>query len=89
MKVLIALLFNFWAFRFWIGPLFWFYLLFLTWKFTSQTFHRDGGLPIRWVRHSFLAQWFTDFFPIKLHRTHELDSNQRYLFGYHPHGIIG
>ena len=31
---------------------------------------------------------FANYFPIKLHKTAELDPNKNYLFGYHPHGII-
>jgi hypothetical protein len=32
---------------------------------------------------------FRDFFPISLHKTAELNPDDRYIFGYHPHGIIG
>jgi len=31
---------------------------------------------------------FANYFPIKLHKTAELDPKKNYLFGYHPHGII-
>jgi hypothetical protein len=31
----------------------------------------------------------TDFFPISLHRTVPLHAEGKYIFGYHPHGIIG
>merc|ERR1719242_1853341 len=75
-----ALLLNFVAIRYWSG-----------WKMTYQTYHRNGGLPIPWFRHWFLWKWFTDFFPIRLHKKYELDDSGEtsYLFGYHPHGIIG
>jgi len=29
-----------------------------------------------------------DYFPIRLHKSANLDSNKQYLFGYHPHGIV-
>jgi len=38
------------------------------------------GLPI-W-------KLFAGYFPARLHKTHELDPKKKYIFGYHPHGII-
>ena len=29
-----------------------------------------------------------DYFPIRLHKTHDLPADRSYIFGYHPHGII-
>jgi hypothetical protein len=29
------------------------------------------------------------YFPISLVKTHELPPDRKYVFGYHPHGIIG
>jgi len=88
---LIALVLNFVAIRYWSGWKFYLYLFYLCWKGMYQTFHRNGGLPIPWFRHSVLWKWFTDYFPIRLHKKYELDSSGEtsYLFGYHPHGIIG
>lgn len=31
---------------------------------------------------------FAGYFPAQLHRTHELSPKKKYIFGYHPHGII-
>jgi 2-acylglycerol O-acyltransferase 2 len=30
-----------------------------------------------------------DFFPVELQKTAELPAEKTYIFGYHPHGIIG
>jgi len=89
--ILIAAILNFCAFRYWTGWKFYLYLLWLTYKALYQTFHKDGGLPIPFVRHAVVWQWFRDYFPIRLHKRCELDAsgNTSYLFGYHPHGIIG
>jgi len=41
-----------------------------------------------WLRS---AQWwslFASYFPMRLHRSEELPSTRKYIFGYHPHGII-
>uniref|UniRef100_A0A8R1IIY8 Acyltransferase n=1 Tax=Caenorhabditis japonica TaxID=281687 RepID=A0A8R1IIY8_CAEJA len=48
-----------------------------------------GGYRDNWFRRWRLHKWFADYFPIRLHKTAELDEKQNYLFGYHPHGIIG
>eukprot|EP01084_Bolivina_argentea_P067558 123007_1 len=88
---LIAVVLNFIAFRYWTGWKFYLYIMYLGWKIMYQTFHSDGGLPIPWLRNCFFFKWFTDFFPIRLHKTYDLDESGEtsYLFGYHPHGIIG
>lgn len=31
---------------------------------------------------------FASYFPARLHRTQELPATRKYIFGYHPHGII-
>jgi 2-acylglycerol O-acyltransferase 2 len=31
---------------------------------------------------------FASYFPARLHRTEELPATRKYIFGYHPHGII-
>ncbi|KAE8604398.1 hypothetical protein XENTR_v10014697 [Xenopus tropicalis] len=31
---------------------------------------------------------FRDYFPVRLHKTAELDPQQNYILGYHPHGIM-
>jgi hypothetical protein len=31
---------------------------------------------------------FASYFPARLHRSEELQSTRKYIFGYHPHGII-
>ncbi|TPX34530.1 hypothetical protein SmJEL517_g02924 [Synchytrium microbalum] len=34
------------------------------------------------------VKWMRDYFPISLVKTAELDASQKYVFGYHPHGIF-
>lgn len=50
----------------------------------------DGKLSHRseWYRR--LPWWslFASYFPARLHRTQELEPTRKYIFGYHPHGII-
>ena len=34
-------------------------------------------------------KYFCEYFPIRLVKTADLDPEGNYIFGYHPHGIIG
>jgi 2-acylglycerol O-acyltransferase 2 len=40
------------------------------------------------LRGSPVWSLFASYFPARLHRTHELPATRKYIFGYHPHGII-
>ncbi|KAK4128418.1 DAGAT-domain-containing protein [Parathielavia appendiculata] len=50
----------------------------------------DGRLRARSERFRRLPVWrfFADYFPARLHKTHHLPPTRKYIFGYHPHGII-
>jgi len=40
------------------------------------------------MRSSPVWSLFAQYFPARLHRTQELPPTRKYIFGYHPHGII-
>lgn len=50
----------------------------------------DGNLSQRsnWLRKSKIWSLFGSYFPARLHRSQELEPTRKYIFGYHPHGII-
>ncbi|KAL2257625.1 hypothetical protein VTK26DRAFT_9385 [Humicola hyalothermophila] len=50
----------------------------------------DGTLRKRSQRFRSLPIWkfFAEYFPAELHKTHDLPPTRKYVFGYHPHGII-
>ncbi|KJZ79071.1 hypothetical protein HIM_01222 [Hirsutella minnesotensis 3608] len=50
----------------------------------------DGKLSYRSERLRSLPLWklFASYFPMRLHKTHDLPPNRKYIMGYHPHGII-
>jgi len=54
----------------------------------KRTSSRGGR---RWERMRRMSIWkyMRDFFPIKLQKTVELPTDCNYVFGYHPHGIMG
>jgi 2-acylglycerol O-acyltransferase 2 len=50
----------------------------------------DGSLAQRseWLRRQKVWSLFASYYPARLHRTTELEPTRKYIFGYHPHGII-
>ena len=50
----------------------------------------NGKLAYRseYLRSLKLWRLFAGYFPIRLHKTFDLDPKRRYVFAYHPHGII-
>lgn len=50
----------------------------------------NGKLSRRknWLRRSKFWSGFASYFPARLHRTVGLEPTRKYIFGYHPHGII-
>lgn len=48
-----------------------------------------GGRPKEWARRGFIWKYFSDYYPCSIVKEAELPPNRPYLFGYHPHGIIG
>ena len=50
----------------------------------------DGNLSKRsdWCRQSKIWSLFASYFPARLHRSEKLEPTRKYIFGYHPHGII-
>ena len=50
----------------------------------------DGRLRFRSERFRRAPLWgfFADYFPARLHKTVDLPPTRKYIFGYHPHGII-
>merc|ERR1712232_1390390 len=56
----------------------------------DKSFER-GAKPREWVKGHALCRWFADYFPVELRKMNagtEFSSDNVYLFGYHPHGII-
>ncbi|KAJ3025884.1 UNVERIFIED_CONTAM: Diacylglycerol O-acyltransferase 2 [Siphonaria sp. JEL0065] len=50
--------------------------------------HNKGARRSEFLRRLSLWVWFRDFFPITLRKTVDLDPKRKYLFGYHPHGVL-
>ncbi|KAI8630425.1 diacylglycerol acyltransferase-domain-containing protein [Xylariaceae sp. FL1651] len=77
-------------FAFCANPFAWPLLLLYLLHVLSSKAATDGSLKYRyeWFRKSYVWHFFADYFPARLHKTHDLPSTRKYIFGYHPHGII-
>ncbi|KIX06937.1 uncharacterized protein Z518_04913 [Rhinocladiella mackenziei CBS 650.93] len=60
------------------------YTLLISEEATNGTLSRRSN----WMRRSKFWSLFASYFPARLHRTVELEPTRKYIFGYHPHGII-
>ncbi|KAI9674266.1 MAG: diacylglycerol O-acyltransferase 1 [Trizodia sp. TS-e1964] len=71
-------------------PLFWPLLLPYLVYCLFSTASTSGTLSHRSSRLRSLPIWslFASYFPARLHRSQELPPTRKYIFGYHPHGII-
>jgi len=69
--------------RFW--PLL---LLYFVYYYLDRNTPEHGGRPITWIRNWKLWSHMADYFPVRLHKTVDLDPKRNYLFGVHPHGVL-
>ncbi|KAJ4987176.1 diacylglycerol acyltransferase [Stagonosporopsis vannaccii] len=71
-------------------PLLWPILLPYTVYVLFSNAGTSGELSFRSERIRRLKVWslFASYFPARLHRSQELEPTRKYIFGYHPHGII-
>ncbi|KAK6728256.1 hypothetical protein RB195_005723 [Necator americanus] len=69
---------------------YWYILLvYGLWYFYDRKSPQNGGYPSKWVQSWRMNKWFADYFPVSLHKTAEFSTDQNYIIGCHPHGIIG
>lgn len=72
-------------------PLFWPLLLpYLVYILLFSKAATDGSLKRRseFLRSLRIWSYFAGYFPARLHRSETLPPTRKYIFGYHPHGII-
>ncbi|KAF8579951.1 DAGAT-domain-containing protein [Ramaria rubella] len=69
-------------------PLWPFIVLYLIWAYFDPAPER-GGRPQRWVRELSFWRHFAAYYPVSMKKETDLPPDRPYLFGYHPHGIIG
>eukprot|EP00794_Sanderia_malayensis_P011362 gene11362-12547_t len=64
-------------------------LLYLGWAYLydSRT-PSHGGRRSSFMRHLKIWKHFKNYFPIEMVKTADLNPDNNYIFGYHPHGIL-
>ncbi|KAM8954230.1 diacylglycerol O-acyltransferase 2-like [Pelodytes ibericus] len=62
--------------------------LYTVWLISDWNTPERGGRKSLWMNQWAMWKHFRDYFPIKLHKTADLDPAKNYIFGYHPHGIM-
>ena len=63
-------------------------LLYALWMFIDRHTDCRGGRWSHAIRRCRLWTYFTNYFPMTLVKTDDLDPNRNYIFGYHPHGLL-
>ncbi|CAJ0928945.1 unnamed protein product, partial [Mesorhabditis belari] len=66
----------------------WLIFVYATWLYFDWESPQRGAYPLKWFRDMRVHKYFADYFPVRLHKTAELDGSTNYLVGSHPHGII-
>jgi hypothetical protein len=62
---------------------YWAYILLIDKKASCTS-----GRPKQWLKNSGLWHHVASYFPMAIHPAAALDPSRKYIFGYHPHGII-
>ncbi|XP_069069573.1 diacylglycerol O-acyltransferase 2-like [Pleurodeles waltl] len=63
-------------------------VVYCLWWITDWKTPERGGRKSQWMSKWGLWRHFRGYFPVKLLKTTDLDPNQNYIFGCHPHGIM-
>ncbi|EPT01116.1 hypothetical protein FOMPIDRAFT_97313 [Fomitopsis schrenkii] len=72
-----------------IPPLWPVLALYMLWSLYVDKSPEHGGRLSPWFRAGRLWRYFADYYPASLLKTCDLPADRPYVFGYHPHGIIG
>ncbi|CDZ97886.1 diacylglycerol o-acyltransferase [Phaffia rhodozyma] len=62
---------------------------YLIWVFYIDRAPVLGGRPKRWLRRMGIWKHFANYYPVSLVQEASLPLDRKYIFGYHPHGVIG
>ena len=63
-------------------------LLYGSWMYIDRYTDVRGGRWSNSLRRSSIWSMVSNYFPVKLVKTEDLDPNRNYIFGYHPHGLL-
>jgi len=63
--------------------------VYMTWVVLIDKSPVTGGRSSLWFRQARFWRYFSDYYPASLIKECDLPADRPYVFGYHPHGIIG
>ncbi|CAF4230634.1 unnamed protein product [Rotaria sordida] len=63
-------------------------LIYGGWMYIDRYTDVRGGRSSSCLRRLSIWSIVSNYFPIKLIKTEDLDPNRNYIFGYHPHGAL-
>uniref|UniRef100_A0A1A8R9C1 Acyltransferase n=2 Tax=Nothobranchius rachovii TaxID=451742 RepID=A0A1A8R9C1_9TELE len=63
-------------------------LLYAGWLWLDWDTPTTGGRRSHLVRNWTVWEYFSDYFPLTLIKTVDLDPKKNYIFGFHPHGVL-
>ncbi|KAG6909783.1 hypothetical protein DXG01_015276 [Tephrocybe rancida] len=72
-----------------IPPLWPFLAIYLVWARCFDDSPEHGGRLSPWFRSIRYWKYFADYYPASFLKEADLPADRPYVFGYHPHGIIG
>ena len=67
---------------------YWITILYLIYYYYDFDRLEKGGFQIQFTRKLKIWKFFRDYFPIKLVKTCDIDPNNNYIMGVHPHGVL-
>ncbi|KIK57059.1 hypothetical protein GYMLUDRAFT_46682 [Collybiopsis luxurians FD-317 M1] len=70
----------------WLWPFLAVYQIWIVWIDKSP---EHGGRTSQWFRKWVFWKYFADYYPASFLKEADLPPDRPYVFGYHPHGIIG
>ncbi|CAF1245126.1 unnamed protein product [Rotaria magnacalcarata] len=62
-------------------------LVYCYWLYFDRRTDSHGGRWSDWLRRCSIWTHWTQYFPLTLIKSKDLDPNRNYIFGYHPHGV--
>ncbi|EJD07520.1 diacylglycerol-acyltransferase [Fomitiporia mediterranea MF3/22] len=61
----------------------------MIWVYFVDSSPENGGRSSHWFRSMRFWTYFAEYYPASMLKEHDLPADRPYVFGYHPHGIIG
>lgn len=70
------------------SPFYFLVLMYCTYWYNDRDTPYKGGRPIEWTNGGWFWRSAMDYFPVKVHKTADLDPSKKYMMAYHPHGLM-